>query len=180
MSARLVFLAPKLSASRREARKFRGSAAASPESDGALVRALASAAPVVVLDPPRRDPRWEWEKRRIFLPGAPGLLRDAIGGIATIDTRDVPGASPGGSLVRGGPARAHWVPGNLTDRRALALLDEPPIPTLWIVEDYRRVRITPAVRRKLDRRGVRLAAFRALRRARRPVHDGGTKGRMAR
>jgi hypothetical protein len=168
----LVFLAPTLSASRREARRFRGSAAASPDSDGALVRALASGARVVVLDPPGRDPGWESAKRRIFLPAAPGLLRDAIGGIAVIEF-------PKDPTVPGGPALAHWLPGNLTDRRALALLDDPPVPRLWIVEDYRRVRITAAVRTQLQRRGIRLAAFRALRRARRP-RSRPVKGRIAR
>jgi len=168
----VVFLAPTLSASRREARRFRGSAAASPDSDGALIRALASGARVVVLDPPGRDPRWESAKRRIFLPAAPVLLRDAIGGIAVIEPPKDPAA-------RGGPALAHWLPGYLTDRRALALLDDPPVPRLWIVEDYRRVRITAAVRTQLQRRGIRLAAFRALRRTRRPAGRRRTKDRIS-
>jgi hypothetical protein len=168
----LVVLAPTLSAARRQARKFPGAGIAAPRSARTLAAALASGATILVADPPGRDPRWEAEKRRILLPGAPELLRDAIGGI-------VPGETPDGPATAGGPARAHWVPGNLTDARARALLASPPVPALWIVEDFRRVRISPSVSRRLSRAGVRLAAFRALRRARisRPA---ASKGKMSR
>ena len=67
----------------------------------------------------------------------------------------------------GGATRAHWVPGDLTDRRAAAILDSPPVPPLWVVEDFRRLRIGPAMRAKLDAAGIRIAAYRALRLARR-------------
>jgi hypothetical protein len=152
-----IVLAPTLAAARREARRFPGAGAATPRSARALAGALDSGRTILVADPARRDPRWEAEKRRIFLPGAPELLRNAIGGI-------VPGESPEGPATPGGPDRAHWVPGDLTDRRARALLAAPPVPSLWIVEDFRRVRISPPVSRRLSRAGVRLAAFRALRR----------------
>jgi hypothetical protein len=161
LKAPFVVLAPTLAAARRQARRFPGAGIAAPRSARALAGALASGATILVADPPGRNPRWEAEKRRIFLPGAPELLRDAIGGI-------VPGETPDGPATAGGPARAHWVPGNLTDARARALLASPPVPALWIVEDFRRVRISRSVSRRLSRAGVRLAAFRALRRARIP------------
>jgi hypothetical protein len=164
-------LAPTLAAARREARKVPDARAAAPGSARALADALASGAKILVADPPRRNRRWEAEKRRIFLPGAPELLRDAIGGI-------VSGETPDGPAPAGGPARAHWVPGDLTDARARALLRSPPVPALWIVEDFRRVRLSPAVSRSLSRAGVRLAAFRALRRAPIPKRVTRSKGRM--
>jgi hypothetical protein len=154
------------------AQGFPGAAAAAPGATRALTAALASGRPVLVADPARRDSRWEAEKRRILLPGAPALLRDAIGGIASIEPSGAPSAS-------GGPARAHWVPGDLTDRRAAAILRDSPVPALWIVEDFRRVRISPPVRKRLDRAGVRLAAFRALVRAPNPRTRSKTKGKMA-
>jgi hypothetical protein len=166
LKSRFVVLAPTLAAARRHARKFPDAGVAAPRSARALAGALASGATILVADPPGRDPRWEAEKRRIFLPGAPELLRDAIGGI-------VPGEAPDGPAPAGGPARAHWVPGNLTDVRARALLASPPVPALWIVEDFRRVRISPSVARRLSRAGVRLAAFRPLRRA--PISRPGAK-----
>jgi hypothetical protein len=158
LTSPFIVLAPTLAAARRQARKFPGARAAAPGSARALAGALASGATIFVADPPRRNPRWEAEKRRIFLPGAPELLRNAIGGI-------VSGATPGGPAAVRGPARAHRVPGDLTDTRARALLASPPVPALWIVEDFRRVRISGSVSRRLSRAGVRLAAFRALRRA---------------
>ena len=167
MKSPFIVLAPTLAAARREARKFPDAGVAAPGSARALAGALASGATILVADPPRRNARWEAEKRRIFLPGAPELLRDAIGGI-------VPGEAPEGPATAGGPARAHWVPGDLTDARARALLASPPVPALWIVEDFRRVRISPPVSRRLSRAGVRLAAFRALRRA--PI----SRGKMSR
>ena len=158
MTSSFIVLAPTLAAARRLARRVPDARAAAPGSARTLAGALASGATILVADPPRRNRRWEAEKRRIFLPGAPELLRDAIGGI-------VPGATPDGPAAAHGPARAHWVPGDLTDARARALLASPPVPALWIVEDFRRVRISPSVSRSLSRAGVRLAAFRALRRA---------------
>lgn len=173
MKSRFVVLAPTLEAARRLAGKFSDARPASPRATRALGAALASGAPVVVADPPRRDAGWEAEKRRILLPGAPGLLRDAIGGIASIEPAGPPAAG-------GGPARARWIPGDLTDRRARAILEEPPGPRLWIVEDFRRVRLSAAARRRLERAGIRLAAFRALRRIPLPPRRPGARGKMSR
>lgn len=154
MSGTSVWFAPTLAAARRAARTAGPGSIASPNAPRALTRALADGSPVAVVDPPRFDRRWEAAKRRFLLPAAPEVLRGAISGIAPFE----PG--PGGS--RRGPARAHWIPGNLTDRRARALLSAPPVPTLWIVEDFRRVRLSAGAARRLEEAGVRLAAFRAL------------------
>jgi len=167
-----VVLAPTLAAAKKMAAGFPGAAAAAPRATRALTAALSSGSPVLVADPVRPDARWNAEKRRILLPGAPALLRDAIGGIVSIEPA-------GGPAAPGGPARAHWIPGDLTDRRAAAILRESPVPALWIVEDFRRVRISLPVRKRLDRAGVRLAAFRALARTRIPRPRPGTKGKMA-
>ena len=115
----------------------------------------------MVVDPPRREAGWERAKRRFLLPPAPGLLRDAIGGIAAHEP------PPGKASRAAGPARAHWLPGPLTDRRAASLLAAPPVPPLWIVEDFRKLRISPATFARLDARGIRIAAYRALETARR-------------
>jgi len=167
-----VVLAPTLAAAKKMAARFPGAAAAAPRATRALAAALSSGSPVLVADPARPDARWKAEKRRILLPSAPELLRDAIGGIASIEPSGGPPAS-------GGPARAHWIPGDLTDRRAAAILRDAPDPALWIVEDFRRVRISPSVRDRLDRAGVRLAAFRALARAPISRARSKTKGKMA-
>jgi len=168
----LVVFAPTLAAARRTAARFPGAAAAAPRATRALTAALSSGRPVLVSDPPRRSARWEAEKRRVLLPAAPELLRDAIGGIASIEPSDGPAAP-------GGPARAHWIPGDLTDRRADAILRGSPAPGLWIVEDFRRVRLSPPVLRRLARARVRLAAIRALARAPVPRARAKTKGKMA-
>lgn len=176
-----VWFAPTLAAARRAMRRAESRAMrrarnraaaraddrlASPRSPGALVRALAEGRRVVVADPPRPDPAWERAKRRFLLPSAPGLLRDAIGGIAA---REPPLGKAGRAH---GPTRAHWLPGPLTDRRAAALLAAPPVPPLWIVEDFRRLRVSPAMRARLDARGIRIAAYRALPVAGKPVRSG--------
>jgi len=171
----VVWFAPTLAAARRASRRGNtrpgqrgvdrskppaGNRFASPRAPAALVRALSAGQPVAVVDPRRRDPAWERAKRRFLLPSAPDLLRDAIGGIAA---QESPPGKAGGAQ---GPSRAHWLPGPLTDRRAAALLAQPPVPPLWIVEDFRKLRISPAMRDRLEARGIRIAAYRALSRAR--------------
>jgi hypothetical protein len=167
-----VVLAPTLAAAKKIAARFPGAAAAAPRATRALTAALSSGSPVLVADPARQDARWNAEKRRILLPSAPALLRDAISGIASIEPS-------GGPAAPGGPVRAHWVPGDLTDRRAAAILRESPVPALWIVEDFRRVRISTPIRKRLDRAGVRLAAFRALARAPNRRARSTAKGKIA-
>jgi len=171
MNRPFVVFAPTLAAARKAAARFPAAAAAAPRATRALAAALSSGSPVLVVDPARPNARWKAEKRRILLPAAPALLRDAIGGISSIEPSGGPGAA-------GGPARAHWIPGDLTDRRAAAILKDAPVPTLWIVEDFRRVRISALVAGRLDRAGVRLAAFRALARAPAPRTRSGTKGKI--
>jgi hypothetical protein len=153
--ARIVIFAPTLAAARRAAAGVPGATVASPRSIRALSRAVEAMVRVAVVDPDHRDPHWEIAKRRILLPPAPQILREAISGIT-------PKEAPPGPATARGPARAHWIPDTLTDRRAAALLEEPPVPLLWIVEDFRRLRISPAMFSRLERFGVRLAAFRAL------------------
>jgi len=63
--------------------------------------------------------------------------------------------------------------------RADAILRGSPAPGLWIVEDFRRVRLSPPVLRRLARARVRLAAIRALARAPVPRARAKTKGKMA-
>jgi hypothetical protein len=157
----VVWFAPSLAAARR-ARRRAGAGAdpsareASPRSTAALVRALATGERVRVVDPRRRSGAWERAKRRILLPAAPDLLRDAIGGIAAHEP------PPGTGRRRTGPSRAHWIPGDLTDSRATALLRSAPVPPLWIVEDFRRLRLSPRMLRSVEEGGVRIAAYRAL------------------
>jgi hypothetical protein len=134
---------------------------ASPRATAALVRALASGEPVVVVDPPRRNAAWDRAKRKILLPPPPGLLHAAIGGIAV---HEAPPRSPDG---RPGATRAHWIPGDLTDARAAAILASPPVSPLWVVEDFRKLRVGPATEAMLEAAGIRIAAYRALRVARR-------------
>ena len=165
---KIVYFGPTLAAARRAAAGRGGGAAfASPHAPAALSRALASLAPVVVADPPGPAAGWpaKWKeaRSRFLLPPAPGILREAILGIAS-DQR------PEGPAAEGGPNRAHWIPGTLTERRAAALLSSPPVSLLWIVEDFRRLRLSPATLRTIRGRGVRIAAFRALRTVRRTSH----------
>ena len=178
-----VWFGPSVAFARRAAARAPGGGAraerdlASPRATAALVRALASGEPVVVVDPPRRtavdsprrtavdSPRrtaaWERAKRRILLPPPPGLLHAAIGGIAA---HEAPPRKPDG---RPGATRAHWIPGDLTDARAAAILAAPPVSPLWVVEDFRKLRVGPATEAKLEANGIRIAAYRALRVARR-------------
>ena len=167
MTTRPVWFGPTVAAAGRAARK--GGEAASPRATAPLVRALATGAPVILVDPRRRSPAWERAKRRFLLPSAPGLLRDAIGGIA-------PQEEPSGSTPRsGGATRAHWIPGDLTDRRAAAILASPPVPPLWVVEDFRKLRIGPAMQARLEAARIRIAAYRSLR-----VAPRGRRGRIDR
>lgn len=160
---RIVYFAATMAAARRAAAgRAEDASFASPASPSALNAALRAPASVVVVEPPRATPAWEEAKRRFLLPPAPVLLREAILGIATDQESDGPSAP-------GGPSRAHWIPGALTERRAAALVSSPPVPLLWIVEDFRSVRLSPETLRSIRRRGVRIAAFRALRVLRRPA-----------
>lgn len=175
MKLPIVWFAPTLAAARRS-RTREGAAAdaareASPRSTGALVRALTTGEKVRIVDPPRRSAAWERAKRRIFLPPAPALLRDAIGGIAPQEP------PPGADRRRSGPTRAHWIPGDLTDSRAASLLRSDPVPALWIVEDFRRLRLSPKTFSSLEARGIEIAAYRTVSpvRARRP---GTRRGRV--
>ena len=174
-----VCFAPTLAAARRAAARAGGPAAAadaaSPRSTAPLVRALAAGGRVVVADPAKRSAAWERAKKRVFLPPAPGLLRDAIGGIAVHE-------APSGTAHRGGggPNRAHWIPGDLTDARAAGLLASPPVPPLWIVEDFRRLRLSPGMMARIEGRGIRLAAYRALVRTAKGVKSGRKRARRGR
>ncbi|HET9792927.1 MAG TPA: hypothetical protein VFS34_00585 [Thermoanaerobaculia bacterium] len=161
MKRGIVWFAPTLGAARRARQRAEGTTghpdgAASPRATADLVRALSTGEPVRVVDPPRPSASWERAKRKILLPAAPGLLRDAIGGIAAQEP------PPGGENRRGGPTRAHWIPGDLTDERAAALLGSPPVPSLWIVEDFRKLRLSAGMRARVEREGVGIAAYRAL------------------
>ncbi len=174
MNPSVIWFAPTLAAARRS-RTRAGAAAdaareASPRSTGALVRALASGEKVRIVDPPRRSPAWERTKRRIFLPAAPGLLRDAIGGIAPQEP------PPGSDRRRSGPTRAHWIPGDLNDSRAASLLRSAPVPTLWIIEDFRRLRLSPRMLATVEAHGIAIAAYRALSPVR-GKHPGATRRR---
>jgi len=161
MKRPVVWFAPTLAAALR-ARRRAGVGAddsardASPRSTAALVRALGTGERVRVVDPSRRSAAWERAKRRILLPAAPGLLRDAIGGIAAEEP------PPGADRRRSGPTRAHWIPGDLSDSRAAALLRSAPVPLLWIVEDFRRLRLSPSMLAKIEGRGIEIAAYRAV------------------
>ena len=163
MTRGAVWFAPTLAAARRARERAAGSRApgaggvASPRSTAALVRALARGDGVRVSEPTRPARAWERAKRRILLPAAPELLRDAIGGIAAQEP------PPGKGGRGGGPTRAHWIPGDLTDARAAALLESLPVPPLWIVEDFRKLRLSSAMLDRVGRHGVRIAAYRALR-----------------
>jgi hypothetical protein len=157
----VVWFAPTLADARRARARAGGGAHASardasPRSTAALVPGLATGEKVRVVDPPRPNAAWERAKRRVLLPPAPSLLRDAIGGIAAQEP------PPGTDRRRSGPTRAHWIPGDLTDARAASLLRSDPVPALWIVEDFRRLRLSRKTLANVEERGIEIAAYRAV------------------
>jgi hypothetical protein len=157
-----VVFAPTISAAKRAGRGRSECLPASPRCDRALDRALSEGLPVRFCAPKTASKFWSLVRRRYRLPAAPALLRDAIGGIARHETAEE--KSPN---ARGGPARgrmeALWIEGALSDSRARALLREGGEIRLWVIEDFRRLRVSDALLARLERAGIRIAAIRTLR-----------------
>jgi hypothetical protein len=86
------------------------------------------------------------------------MLTAAISGISRHG--EEPGTGPTG---QGGTASAaFYLEGALTDRRARLLLAERRPPRHWIVEDFRKLRLSPRMIDRLDEKGVRLSALRTF------------------
>ena len=158
-----VVFAPTLAAARRAGGNRTGLLFGSPRSDAALDRALALGARVRFCAPAGDAAFWALVRRRYALPAAPALLRDAIGGIARRhETEETPrlgrGRSGGGARLR-----ALWLEGPLTDRRARSLLREGGDTRLWVIPDFRKLRVSAPLQRRMERAGVRVAALRPLR-----------------
>lgn len=153
-----VFFAGTLAAARRAARGHAGALCASPRSPAALRRALVESLPVRAVIERERPGSRNRTVRRFLLPPAPSLLHHAISGIARHEEEE----AHEGVAGRLGPSRAHWIEGDLTDRRARTLLAELDGPRLWIVEDFRRLKLSAGIWSRLDERKIWLAAFRAL------------------
>lgn len=154
----LVVFAPRCEDAARRARRFEGAAAASPRQPEPLHRALADGTVVELLEPRRPTAAWKRACRRLFLPAAPGILVAAISGISRT------GEEPAASRTRDGgtASAAFYLEGTLTDLRAQRLLSEPKPPRHWIVEDFRRLRLSPKMIDRLDERGVRLSALKTF------------------
>ena len=154
-----VYFAGSLEGARRLAKPGERALFASPNSAAALTDALKRGLTVIVRPGPG-SARWNLALRRFLLPPAPPILQAAIGGISGAPTELPSGkASP---AARREPVRANWMPGRLTDRRALALLADKPMPRLWILEDFRQLRVSDRVLSRLIRSGVKLAVCRPL------------------
>jgi hypothetical protein len=157
-----VVFAPTIAAAKRAGRGRGGFLFASPRSDEALDRALADGLPVRFFAPKAAADFWALVRRRYRLPAAPGLLRDAIGGIARHHAADVQSGKP-----RGGPSRgrleALWIEGVLSDSRARSILRESKGTRLWVIEDFRKLRVSESLFPRLERAGIRIAALRPLR-----------------
>jgi hypothetical protein len=155
-----VYFAKSLNRARRLARPGENALFASPRSAAALTAALQRGL-TVVAQPDPGAASWNRALRRFFLPGAPELLRAAISGVSGAPTEDPAGRISTPS--RREPVRANWITERLTDRRARALLAEIPMPRLWILEDFRKLRVSNRVLARLASAGVRLAVYRPLR-----------------
>ncbi len=157
-----IVFAPTISAAKRAGRGRREFLPASPKSDGALDRALSEGLPVRFCAPKSASKFWKLVRRRYRLPAPPPVLRDAIGGIARHSaadgtSRNLPGRPPGGRL------QALWIEGSLSDSRARALLRETGEIRLWVIEDFRQLRVSDALLSRAERAGIRIAAIRPLR-----------------
>jgi hypothetical protein len=157
-----VVFAPTLAAARKAGRNLRDSRFASPKSDGALDEAFKRRSPVRFFAPTKNAAFWELVRRRYWLPAIPGLLRDAIGGIARHNSPD-----PSVSEKREGPSRgssqALWIEGKLSDARARSLLANSGEVLLWVVEDFRKLGLSDPVLRRIEKAGIRICALRPLR-----------------
>lgn len=154
----VVYFAGSLAAARRAAKGRRNALCASPRRPAALGTALKNSLQVRVVAPSADSDFWARTAPRFLLPAAPSLLHHAISGIS----RHEEGESHEGATGRTGPAQAHWIEGDLGDRRARALLAEPDGPRLWIVEDFRRLKISARMWRRLGKRRVTIAAYRPI------------------
>ncbi|MGH9442885.1 MAG: hypothetical protein ACRD16_11485 [Thermoanaerobaculia bacterium] len=157
-----VVFAPTIAAARTAGGNFREFLSASPRSDTALDRALAQGLPVRFWAPRDASAFWTLVRRRYWLPGAPSVLRDAIGGIARRSepetrTRNSAQHSPSGG------AEALWIEGALSDSRARSLLREGTGPRLWVIEDFRKLLASDALLNRVQREGIHLAVLRPLR-----------------
>ena len=159
---RVVFFAPTLARAAAEASGVEGAAIASPRRPEALCVALDCAIPVCVRASARDRGFWKLARRRFLLPAAPDLLRQAISGITRHENSPPPGHH------RGGPTRAQWIEGFLTDSRAGRLLDEAGGPRLWVVEDFRRLRLSDQRLDEVESSGIMLSAYRPLLRRAQP------------
>lgn len=157
-----VVFAPTISAAKRAARGRREFLPASPKSDGALDRALSEGLPVRFCAPKTASKFWALVRRRYRLPPAPAVLRDAIGGIARHSAAEETSRNRPGGPARG-RLQALWIEGSLSDSRARVLLREAGEIRLWVIEDFRRLRVSDAVLSRAERAGIRIAAIRTLR-----------------
>jgi hypothetical protein len=169
---RTVYFAESLAAARRAGSGDREPLIASPRRPRALHTALSESLPVLAVVPAGRKAFWKRVARRFLLPAAPPLLHHAISGIARHEESEV----HEGAEVRLGQTRADWIEGNLGDRRARSLLEDPDRSRLWIVEDFRRLKITGGMWRRLEKEKIAIAAYRPLRwRRQRPGRERGTR-----
>jgi len=157
-----VVFAPTISAAKRAGRGRSEFLPASPKSDGALDRALSEGLPVRFCAPKTDTKFWALVRRRYRLPAAPALLRDAIGGIARHSAAEETSGNPTGAPARG-RLQALWIEGALSDSRARALFREAAGVRLWVIEDFRRLRVSDAILSRMERAGIRIAAIRTLR-----------------
>lgn len=157
-----VVFAPTIAAAKRAGRGRREFLSASPKSDGVLDRALSAGLPVRFCAPRTAAKFWTLVRRRYWLPAAPALLRDAIGGIARHGAEEETPRDPRGGPPRGRLA-ALWIEGALSDSRARALLREASEIRLWVIEDFRKLRASDSLLRRVERAGIRIAALRTLR-----------------
>lgn len=156
---REVYFAGSLAAARRAAKDDDNALFASPRLPAALGRALEESLVVRAVADSGDSRFWKRVAPRFLLPGAPSLLQHAISGIA----RHEDSGAHEGAAGRLGPTEANWIEGDLRDRRAAALLEDPDCPRLWIVEDFRRLKLSNRTWRRLQARGIAVSAYRPVR-----------------
>lgn len=158
MKKRRVIFAPTPSQAKKSAGARRDALLAWPEEPRNLWQALREDLPVQ-FTARRTDRRfWNLVNTTYLLPAAPSLLRHAIDGIGRH-----PAHHGTEAVSERGPASAFWIEGKLTPARTRQLLADPAAPRLWVIEDFRALRLPGPLLPALARRGIRLAVFRKLR-----------------
>jgi hypothetical protein len=157
-----VVFGPTLECARRAGRALRDSLPASPKSDRALDEALADGRAVRFCAPTANTKFWSLVRRRYWLPAVPALLRAAIGGIARHSAKGEPGRASRDEPDQDG-SEALWIEGKLSDARAKSLLSDSRQVRLWVIEDFRKLKVSDSFLARIEGAGIRITALRGLR-----------------